>query len=145
MGNMMNAMMGGMNSSNNSSATTPAAASGGGMDFSNLLPGNGGGTGSGAGAGVASPDFSRMMQQMQGMMGGNAGSTRDSNVNGNPFAPQQQQQLSQPSQQQHPADRYRNQLQSLRDMGFDKEQQGEDEDEASTPPEPKDAKDKKDD
>merc|ERR1711920_1222335 len=31
-------------------------------------------------------------------------------------------QTNQQQQQQHPADRYRNQLQSLRDMGFDDEQ-----------------------
>ena len=52
--------------------------------------------------GVPPLDFGSLLQQMQGTTG----------------QPQQQR------QQQHPADRYRSQLQSLRDMGFDDEQAG---------------------
>lgn len=72
------------------------ASAGAGLDFSSLL----------GGAGQAPPDFSGMMQQMQTMFGGSG------------FGMQPP-----PAQQQHPSDRYRSQLNSLRDMGFDDEQQ----------------------
>lgn len=74
-----------------------AAAAGGGLDFSSLL----GGASSAAGQAAPPPDFSGMIQQMQNMM----------------------QPPPQPQSNQHPADRYRSQLNSLRDMGFDDEQQ----------------------
>jgi membrane protease subunit (stomatin/prohibitin family) len=74
------------------------------LDFSSLLGGATGGA-----PGTASPlNFGSLMQQLQGMQ---------TNQQQN-----QQQQQQQNEQQFHPADRYRSQLQSLRDMGFDDEQ-----------------------
>jgi ubiquilin len=89
---------------------SPPTTSQGGLDFSNLLDGAGGGiptgTGPTSGSMPQNPmDFTSMMQQLQGMQSfGGMGA---------PSAPSNQ----------HPADRYRSQLQSLRDMGFDDEQQ----------------------
>lgn len=90
---------------------TPPANAPGGLDFSSILQG---GTGTSSspnpstnpGAGVAPPmDFSALFRQMQ----------QGSIPFGFPPSTQQH-------QQQLPADRYRMQLQSLRDMGFDDEQ-----------------------
>lgn len=85
------------------------AAAGGGLDFSTLL----------GGANPSSqspPDFSGMMQQMQSMLGGSGAAA-------GPGAGLFESPQIQQHQQQHPADRYRSQLNSLRDMGFDDEQQ----------------------
>jgi ubiquilin len=92
--------------------TTPGTsgpAAGGGLDFSNLLAGASAAGGQGV-AGGDPLDFSNMMQQLQVMQG--TGAPMMGGMGAAPF-----------SNQQHPADRYRSQLQSLRDMGFDDEQQ----------------------
>ena len=86
-------------SSSNTNTDNNNTNGGAGLDFSSLLgmaaPTNGGG-------GITPPpqplDFGSLMQQFQGMR------------------------TTTNQQQQHPADRYRSQLQSLRDMGFDDEQ-----------------------
>ena len=68
----------------------------GGLDFSNLIGSQGGGASSQSS--LPPFDFSGLMQQFQSMQ-------TNSNSNSN----------------MHPADRYRSQLQQLRDMGFDDE------------------------
>merc|ERR1711865_240395 len=120
-----------------SSYAAPSTGTGGtgtGMDFSSLFSGF---AGSGGGGGQqqqqpphSPPDFSTMMQQMQSMMGGGAPAGAGA-LGAGPGAttnPWMQQPPSQPQNrptpnphhtpQQHPADRYRPQLQSLRDMAL---------------------------
>jgi len=88
-----------------------------GLDFSNLL-------GSSTPSSAPPPlDFGAMLQQMQVGAGPMAG-TGAGGVPPLDFGSflQQMQGTSGQQQNQHPADRYRSQLQSLRDMGFDDEQ-----------------------
>lgn len=101
--NMQRSMMGG-----NATDGFPGMSSGGGgggLDFSNLLnPQSSGSTSSGMPA--APPmDFMNFLNQFQNTGLGNSATPS-----------------SQPQQQQLPADRFRSQLQSLADMGFDNEQ-----------------------
>lgn len=85
-------------------ASAPGAQQAG-LDFTNLF----GPQGSGANANAPPPlDFGSLMQQFQ----------RNVELS----VPGQASGMQPPNQQQHPADRYRSQLQSLRDMGFDDEQ-----------------------
>ena len=92
-----------------------------GLDFSNLLQGTGVGSSGGAAATFPPMDFGALMQNMQ-FAGSGGGGAAAGGPGGMFFPPPsfgaasiQQQQI------QHPADRFRYQLQSLRDMGFDDE------------------------
>ncbi|VEU43864.1 unnamed protein product [Pseudo-nitzschia multistriata] len=91
---------------------------GGGMDFSSLL---GGGPASGTPTSSSSSpqDLSSVMEQMRAMMGGAAATGGAAGFSNPWLQPQTQPQQTQPPQ--HPADRYRSQLESLRAMGFDDE------------------------
>jgi ubiquilin len=131
--------MGGTNGLSPTTTTTtttaPPVFQPGGLDFTNLLSG-GGDTGMRGSyttnttvTSTTTPtptmtnlpgnpmDFSTLIQQLQGMQGFGEGGMSGMLPTG---AANQQEHLQ---QQQHPADRYRTQLQSLRDMGFDDEQQ----------------------
>ena len=103
-------MPGGMGMGGSMAPPSGGSAAGSGLDFSNLLGGGMPPTGQLPPAAGNPLDFSAMMQQLQGMQG------MGSPVMGGTAPP------AAPSNQ-HPADRYRRQLQSLRDMGFDDEQQ----------------------
>jgi len=94
-------------------AGSNTASAPGFLDFTGILP---------PGTGPqqqqrAPPDFASMMQQMENAFrgGGRAGGAGSGGFFGAPSPHHQQQ------QQQHPSDRYRSQLNSLRDMGFDDE------------------------